>query len=370
MRRLLSWLTLGILAVSPAYGETLSQILQEIGTISPKELSKRLEELPQEEKLKLEILLLSYSGENEKVKELLNKLYSGKLMTNILELPENLPAIVVDKTNEILYVVKMVKGAPFIVRKFPCITGKRPGDKLEEGDMRTPEGIYFPLYWKTDLPPIYGIGAFPLNYPNLLDRKILKRDGHGIWIHGTNNPERPPHSSNGCIVLKNEYLKELKKLIVPRRTPVLIVSRLAFASKGEFLNEQKSLLNFILHWKRAWEKSPRGIEPYLNCYSKNFVWSKGNYESWERYKRRITKAEKWIRIKLSDITVVKDGRILQFGNLYVARLKVNYFSASSNSKSTINKLLYIIKEGNRWKIIGEENLQSPSPLTVQKRQRQ
>lgn len=333
---------------------TLEELLSQVGILTPEEIVKKVRELPQEERIKLELLLLAYSGEDEKVKELVKKLYSGKLMTNILELPENLPAIVVDKTNEILYVVKVVNGAPFVVRKFPCITGKRPGDKLEEGDMRTPEGIYFPLYWRAGLPPLYGLGAFPLNYPNLIDRKILKRNGHGIWIHGTNDPNRPPHSTNGCIVLKNEDLKELRKLIVPRRTPVVVVSSLSLEPKEEFLKEKESLLNFIFKWKRAWEETPKDIEPYLNCYSKNFVWEKGNYESWEEYKRRITKFKRWIKITLSDITVAKDGRLLEFGNLYVVRLKVNY--SSNNFNSVSNKILYVIKEDGEWKILGEENL--------------
>ncbi len=354
MKAILNILFILVFSFTGAHSETLNQILSQIGTISPDELSRKIEKLPQEEKIKLEILLLSYSGEDRKVKELIDKLYSGKLITNILELPKDLPAIVVDKTNEVLYVVKMVKGAPFVVRKFPCITGKRPGDKLEEGDLRTPEGIYFPLYWKSHLPPIYGLGAFPLNYPNIIDRKILKKDGHGIWIHGTNNPNRPPHSSNGCIVLKNEYLKELKRLIVPKRTPVVIVSKLSLSSKDEFLKEQRSILNFILHWKKAWEGTTMDIKPYLNCYSKEFVWKEGDYRSWKRYKERISRHKRWIRIKLSDITAVKDGRLLKFGNLYLVRLKVKY--DSNNYRSISNKVLYIIKEGNRWKIIGEGNL--------------
>jgi murein L,D-transpeptidase YafK len=248
----------------------------------------------------------------------------------------------------------MVKGAPFIVRKFPCITGKRQGDKLEEGDQRTPEGIYFPLFWKSNLPEIYGIGAFPLNYPNLLDRKILKRDGHGIWIHGTNDPNRPPHSTNGCIVLKNEYLKELKRLVVPKRTPVVIVSELSYAPKKQFLDEQKSLLSFILRWKKAWEDTPKNLSRYLSCYSKSFVWKRGGYRDWVNYKTRITKRKTWIKVKLSDLTAAKDGRLLEFGNLYVVRVKVHY--SSNNFNSISNKLLYIIKEGRQWKIIGEENL--------------
>lgn len=350
---LLSFLFL-LTFISGSFGKTLEEIIANIGSFTPQELQKEINSLPQEEKLKLQLLLLTYAGENGKVKELLQKLYAGKLVSNVLELPQNLPAILVDKTNEILYVVKIDKGVPFIVRKFPCITGKRLGDKLEEGDLRTPEGIYFPLYWKANLPPIYGIGAFPLNYPNLLDRKILKRDGHGIWIHGTNNPNRPPHSTNGCIVLKNEYLKILKKLIVPKKTPVIVVSQLSYATKKEFLSEQKSLINFILHWKRAWENSPKDIEPYLNCYSKSFVWEKGNYRNWVNYKKRVTKFKKWIKIRISDLTAAKDGRILSFGNLYVVRMKLNY--RSNNYTSITNKILYIIKEGNKWKILGEENL--------------
>lgn len=339
---------------SNSYGKTLEEIISNIGSYTPEQLQEEINSLPQEEKLKLQLLLLTYAGENDRVRELLQKLYSGKLVSNVLELPQNLPAIIVDKTNEILYVVKIDKGVPFIVRKFPCITGKRPGDKLEEGDQRTPEGIYFPLYWKTNLPPIYGLGAFPLNYPNLLDRKILKRDGHGIWIHGTDNPNRPPHSTNGCIVLKNEYLQVLRKLIVPRRTPVIVVSHLSYSTKEEFLSEQKSLISFIFHWKEAWENTPENMEPYLNCYSKNFVWENGNYDDWVRYKTRITKFKKWIKIKITDLTAAKDGRILSFGNLYVVRMRLDY--RSNNYNSIANKILYIIKEGNKWKILGEENL--------------
>ncbi len=337
---------------SPA--RTLEEIVANIGSYTPEELQQAINSLPQQEKLKLQLLLLTYAGENKKVKELLKKLYSGKLVSNVILLPKNIPAIVVDKTNEILYVVKMDRGVPYIVRKFPCITGKRPGDKLEEGDQRTPEGIYFPMYWRTKLPPIYGIGAFPLNYPNLLDRKILKRNGHGIWIHGTDNPNRPPHSTNGCIVLKNEYLKELKRLIVPRRTPVIIVSHLSYASKNEFLSEQKSLIDFVLHWKRAWEETPVNIKPYLDCYSKSFVWERGDYNRWVRYKKEVTKYKKWIKIKLEDLTAAKDGRILKFGNLYVVRMRLIY--RSNNYNSITNKILYIIKEGKQWKILGEENL--------------
>ncbi len=354
IRAVLALLVLLISFTSTLEAKSLEDIVKEIGLVPPQELLKDIKELPQQERIKLQVLILSYFKEEGKVKELIQKLLNGKVITNILELPQDLYALVVDKTNEVLYVVKNENGAPVIIKEFPCITGKREGDKLEEGDLRTPEGIYFPLYWKTGLPKIYGLGAFPLNYPNLLDRKILKRNGHGIWIHGTDNPNRPPHSTNGCIVLKNEYLKELKKYILPKRTPVVIVSHLSLASKDEYLNEKESLLNFILKWKKAWEETPKDLTPYFSCYSENFKWEGGNIDSWIRYKTRITKFKKWIKIKIDDITAVKDGRILNFGNLYVVRLKLNY--SSNNYSSVSNKVLYIINEGGKWKILGEENL--------------
>jgi murein L,D-transpeptidase YafK len=354
MLRLILPFILALFIITNLKATTLEDIINNIGVWPPQKIEMEIKNLPQEDKLKLQFLLLSYAGEDEKIKELIKKLYNKKITTNVLELPKDLYAIVVDKTNEVLYLIKMNKGVPQIIEKFPCITGKRPGDKLKEGDQRTPEGIYFPLYWNGNLPPTYVIGAFPLNYPNLLDRKILRRNGHGIWVHGTDNPNRPPHSSNGCIVLKNEYLKKLKKFITPKRTPVIIVSHLTYAKKPQFLQEQKSIINFIFKWKKAWEETPKDLTPYLNLYSQHFVWEGGGLKEWVEHKRRVTKYKRWIKIDISDLCAAKDGRLLQFGNLYVVRMILSY--RSNNYSSITNKVLYIIKEGGEWKILGEENL--------------
>ena len=273
-------------------------------------------------------------------------------VSNVLKIPKGYYAVVVDKKNEYLYVLKEENQKPVVVRVFSCITGKKPGDKLKEGDQRTPEGVYFPIRFVNNLPPTYGFGAFPLNYPNLVDRKIPKRDGHGIWIHGTNQPNRPPHSSNGCIVLKNESLKILKDFISLRKTPVIIVSGVSFLRKTEFERERESLLEFIKKWKTSWENTPSDLKPYFDCYSKNFVWQRGNYEDWIKYKTRITKYKKWIKLKVRDVFLSKDGRVLSFGNLYVASFYFEY--RSNNYRARGQKLLYIIKENGRWKILAEE----------------
>ena len=354
MRGIILFVLVFLLSFSSVRGESLDELINKIGILSPDEILREIDKLPQEERIKLQVLLLFYAGKDEKAKELLKKLYPKKIVSNVLLLPESTKAIVVDKTREILYVVGINKGVPYIEKKFPCITGKRPGDKLEEGDLRTPEGIYFPLYWRTNLPKMYGIGAYPLNYPNILDRKILKRNGHGIWIHGTDNPNRPPHSTNGCIALRNEYLEELRKIIKPRLTPVIVVSELSYSTKESYIDEQKSLLDFVLRWKKAWEDTPKNIEEYLSLYSKHFVWKNGGYREWIKHKKRVTSQKKWIKINISNISISKDGRLLEFGNIYVVSLDLDYKSNNFNSKG--KKLLYVIKEGKQWKILGEESL--------------
>jgi len=343
-----------ILLVLNASASTLREVVEKVGTLNTTALKREIEKLPEEEALKLKVLVLMAEGKTDEAEKLIKLIREKKFISNILLLPPLTSSIVVDKTNEMLYVLKWKDGYPVLIKKYPCITGRRNGDKLREGDMRTPEGIYFALYWNGSLPKIYGIGAYPLNYPNLIDRMILKRDGHGIWIHGMDVPSRPPHSSNGCIVLKNDFLRELRSFIVPKETPVVIVSRVNWSNFKEFQSEQESLKNFIFTWKSAWENSVDDLNGYLSLYSKHFVWEKGDYMAWVRYKKRVTKRKKWIKISISNISILKDGRLLSFGNIYVASFHMRY--ASNNYKSKGHKLLYIIKEKGQWKILGEENL--------------
>ncbi|WP_457567908.1 L,D-transpeptidase family protein [Desulfurobacterium sp.] len=305
--------------------------------------------LPYEDKKLLEMLLLLHQDRLTDA-----ELLSGNFIPcNVLYLPEGLNALIVNKVKEKLYVVKEKAGLPVIVAEFECVTGKKPGDKLKEGDQRTPEGIYIPLYWRNRLPRIYGPGAFVLNYPNLIDRKILHRGGHGIWIHGMDTPSRPPHSTNGCIVLENRDLMRLKKFITPRETPVVIVDTLCREPIKRFVSERNSLVDFVYKWKAAWENSPRDIEKYFSFYSEHFVTDRYDFASWKKYKEKVTSAKKWIKIKISNLTITRDGRLLSFGRLYLISFDMKY--RSNNYKWQGHKLLYVTKEGGKWKILGEES---------------
>ena len=55
-----------------------------------------------------------------------------------------LHVVLVDKSRQRLYLyLYHPEGKVELIRSFPCSTGRSEGDKLKEGDRRTPEGIYF-----------------------------------------------------------------------------------------------------------------------------------------------------------------------------------------------------------------------------------
>lgn len=116
-------------------------------------------------------------------------------------------------------------GTQKIVAQFPCATGETAGKKQNNGDTRTPEGIYFiTKYFADNKVTIFGKRAFHLDYPNIFDEQS-GRDGNGIYIHGTNK-NLIPNSTNGCITLKNDDLEKLSQYLQIDITPIVIVSNI------------------------------------------------------------------------------------------------------------------------------------------------
>lgn len=157
----------------------------------------------------------------------------------LLQLGASTPrAVVVDKRYHRLYLFENPGRdlPPRLVRDVYVSLGSRPGNKWRRGDLRTPEGVYFITGHipGSTLPPKYGRGAYPLDYPNPVDRRLGKT-GHGIWLHGT-APEyysRPPLDSEGCVVLTNPELDELGSLLTPG-TPVVIGEDLRWVDRSEW----------------------------------------------------------------------------------------------------------------------------------------
>ncbi len=104
-----------------------------------------------------------------------------------------------------------------LIFSFPVAVGKKPGNKKEVGDMKTPEGeftvsmIQDSSSWKHDFDD--GKGEIAGCYGNWFIR--LKTPPHtGIGIHGTHDPNSiGTRATEGCIRLHNADLDKLKPLV-------------------------------------------------------------------------------------------------------------------------------------------------------------
>ncbi|MCM8788305.1 MAG: L,D-transpeptidase family protein, partial [Candidatus Omnitrophica bacterium] len=168
--------------------------------------------------------------------------------------------LVVDKSLQDLDVYQFDGVEIKKILELPCTTGKNMEDKKKPGDLATPEGTFLIKIFipGEKLDPKYGVGAYVLDFPDYLSRR-LNKDGSGIWLHGT-PIERPPYNSEGCVVVNDNDLRTLQQYIEPGRTYIHIV-------------KQKKDINFsdiifvwetVQQWKKSWEAIDN--ERYLSFY--------------------------------------------------------------------------------------------------------
>lgn len=251
----------------------------------------------------------------------------------------------VSKKDQLLYVYQF-NGSEFdTIEKYPCTTGKNSGSKEKEGDGKTPEGTYL-VTSKLDgsrLLPKYGIAAFPLNYPGIIDKR-LKKDGDGIWLHGT-PIERPPYNSDGCIVISDKHLIKIMKYISPGKT-FIYISETPERVLIPFVKEVKDVVE---KWREGWESL--NIDTYLSFYDEKF-YSKGkDKKQWTSYKKNVNRNKKFVKVELSNIQIIPYGET-KLGEISIVRFRQKY--SSSNFRSSVNKILYLVKRDSSWKIIAEK----------------
>jgi murein L,D-transpeptidase YafK len=258
-------------------------------------------------------------------------------------------ALIVDIRQSTLYVFENVDGVPRYVADYYISSGKNGIDKARQGDKKTPLGVYhvtdnLPRAKLTDL---YGIGAFPISYPNEWDRRE-GRNGNGIWLHGTPSDtySRPPRASDGCVVLTNQDLETISKNLRVGVTPVIIADGIDWV-KPEALDESRAqLLKSIESWRRDWES--RDTETYLKHYAPGFSSGTQDLAGWSRQKRQVNAAKTWIKLKIERVSAfLYPGR----DDLAVITFDQDY--ASNNLSNQMKKRQYWINEKGVWRILYE-----------------
>ena len=251
-------------------------------------------------------------------------------------------AILVDKSAQKVFLYRWDNLlAP--VKVYNASTGENNGPKAKRNDKKTPEGVYFftDSYEKSELAPRYGSRAFPIDYPNPIDKK-KGNDGYGIWFHGLDKPLKPK-DTNGCVALDNPSIDELANFIQLNDTPVVISARIEMVSPDEQEKEKRQLLKVIEEWKRAWEN--KEIDRYMSFYSPRFTSDGKNMEQWKEYKTLVAKKYKEITVEIENLRLLKNDGIV------MAKFVQRYSTERLESKG--EKRLYLQQNSTEWKIVGE-----------------
>ncbi len=266
-------------------------------------------------------------------------------------------AIVVDLEKSRLYVFSNHASEPELVNDYFISMGRGGPGKFNEGDLKTPLGVYFVQSY---IPPLqladkYGAGAYPINYPNAWDR-INGRTGHGIWLHGTRSGtyNRPPLASEGCVVLPNPDLLDVGSYIELKNTPVLIGEKIEWLEQAQWKKYRQQFTSLHSQWEADWESL--NVDNYLKHYSQRFVSGSNSLDEWARHKRRVSQHKTFVDVELSNVSLL----VHPDEDVMVATYLQHYRSDNFTSQSW--KRQYWNKEADgQWRIVFEDRITPPVP---------
>lgn len=274
----------------------------------------------------------------------------GKIPRYLLQMqPEQRHAIVVDTSKSRLYLFENNAGEPRYVADYYISVGKAGAEKLREGDQKTPLGVYFvtanlPVEKLSDF---YGVGAFPLSYPNEWDKRQGK-NGHGIWLHGVprDTYSRPPRASNGCVVLANPDMAALGKMLQAGLTPVVISDNVEWVSPEEWRTQRERFKGEMEAWRRDWESLDS--DRYLAHYSRRLNANGQDYNTFSAQKRAVNAGKSALQVRLSNISMFRyPGK----EDLVVVTFTQDY--RSNNLVNVMRKRQYWQLEEGQWRIVHE-----------------
>lgn len=229
--------------------------------------------------------------------------------------------LVVEKSSQSLFVYSNYQPEP--IETFKVTTGKALGQKFVEGDMKTPEGLYYfrRIVAGDDLPKVddYGEKAFTLNYPNPIDRRE-NRFGSGIWLHGAYNADKltSPNNSRGCVVMHNGDLVKVSKYIFLNQTPICVYDKIRYDTVENITEKRDRLVEYLKEWKTNWES--KDISGYIQYYDDRFSYNRMNLTAFKNHKERLNKNYRFIKVSLSDINIYAydDYFMVMFHQLYIS----------------------------------------------------
>ena len=273
---------------------------------------------------------------------------AGTVPSQFLHLAlKNRHAIAIDTTRARLYLFENSASGITLLGDYYISVGKSGTEKIVEGDLKTPLGIYFVT---SNLNPkllkdFYGSGALPINYPNQLDIKRGKT-GSGIWLHGTPPDQfsRAPLATDGCVVLANPDLERIIRTVQIRSTPVVIAKNLQWIAPQNLQRDRASFEQTLNAW--AATKSGSDLTSLLAWYAPGFTSYGKSLADWTPNLQAELKKSAGRGIQLKDVSYLhwKDAS---------DTMVVTFAELTQGATSGVTKRQYWTRQGNQWKIFFE-----------------
>jgi L,D-transpeptidase YnhG len=284
----------------------------------------------------------------QRVKALRERPPAGSIPSQFLMLsPRNRHAIAVDTSRSRLYLFENAAAGPVLVADYYISVGKAGTEKASEGDARTPLGVYFITgsVNPKSLKDLYGSGALPINYPNMLDAKRGKTGG-GIWLHGTPAGQfsRAPLSTDGCVALANPDLDEIVRTVEIRTTPVVISTQLQWVAPQSVRARSKPFEDTLYAWHSA--KTSGDLERVLGFYTPDFTSYGKTLAEWTPTLRDEVKKFKGRPVALKDVS------LLQWSDS-AETMVVTFGEVPEGATNGQIKRQYWVREGAQWRIFFE-----------------
>jgi murein L,D-transpeptidase YafK len=261
--------------------------------------------------------------------------------------PRSKHAIAIDTSRARLYLFENQPTGLKLIADYYISVGKLGVEKTEEGDLRTPLGVY---YVTSNLDPkslkdFYGAGALPINYPNPYDARRGKT-GRGIWLHGTPPSQfsRAPKATDGCVVLANPDLQRIIRTVEVRTTPVVIAPSLRWVAPNTVTTDTRRFSDVLQAWRAA--KASGDLERMLSFYTPDFTINGKSIAEWSPLLKVELGRARGKDIELKDLSFLRwtdaaDTMVVTFGEV------------PTGSRTGPVKRQYWVRQGPHWKIFFE-----------------
>jgi murein L,D-transpeptidase YafK len=228
--------------------------------------------------------------------------------------------------------------------------GENGVGKERAWDRKTPLGVYFVTEQldTSRLPDKYGVTAFPLDYPNVLDRHA-GRTGDGIWVHGVGPgvDARPFRDTDGCLALPNDELSAREENFVPGETPVVITRRVKPLDEVRRQRIVATLMAKIEAWRETLAHAD--VEKHLELYAPGFTYRGLDRRAWLAMRRDAMESAGPRVISISEPLILADPEL---DGLYLARFSVT--TAGAETLPLIKRLYWQRDAAGRLTIVAED----------------